>query len=165
MITHFPKEQYIVELGSNESAAMGNFKVANNEYLGYMGAFVYITNAASLVGTEKVKIGIYPDGLYQTPIFESKEHVLKTSILNLNELTAGKPHWLGFIYVEFNKETLSRELTYYARFDTSGYTKSGDLSIGVAYDSPVQPIYYIDISSGADFTKAPLAMSLLSYTL
>ena len=144
--------QYVREIDTNETVAMGSFSLAKNILLGKIGTLLYIQDVTALSGNETVKIGIYPDSLYQTKIFESSEHKL-SDITNL-----GTTNWIGYIYLDFNKYPLNKNITYYAAITLNNYiNNNNDKYVAVSYDAS-NPIYG-DV--GNPFNQYPLTLALI----
>lgn len=150
----FAKTQYIKTVDTGEEIRMGSFKDARNEELKHFRLSIYIQGTA-LITTEQVRVNIYSENTYTAKMFCSNW----SNISDIENLQ-GDVGWIGWIRIDFNRENINKNLTYYPTIELNNYTRDAqDFYIGFCHDFPF-PIYdnLEDL-----FYKHPLQMQIFGY--
>ena len=131
----FAETQYIKTVDTGEEIRVGSFKTAENLELQYMRPTIYITGT-TLVTDERIRVNIYSERTYSAILYQS-------SWSNISEISGlmVKDRWIGWIRVDFNRENINKNITYYPTIELDNYTRDGqNFFIGFAHDFPF-PIY------------------------
>ncbi len=145
----FADTQYVKTIDTGEAPEMGTFQPAKNAELAHVRVLIYIQDVTALGGSEQIQCKIYSD-----PNFAALQYT--SSLTSLSGITnIGTTNWLGFIRIDFNRENLNKNITYYPRVNLTNYTRSANaFFIGLSRDYPF-PIYD---NSQNFFYRHPLAM-------
>jgi hypothetical protein len=145
-IKDFAKNLYMKTFDTNETNLMGSFKALKNGELKYVRALLYVHGA--LAGTEKVRIKIYSDSLYENLLYVSDWSPLQDT------------EWLGWLRFDFHRENINKNIEYWIAAEITGYTRNADLMyVAQSFDFP-WPVY----ENGEDyFYNHPLAFQLFMY--
>lgn len=133
--TQFPHQQYFV-ICDNISAVtkLGYYNLSDATELKYIMATIF--QRGVIVTPYQVRLNIYGNALYETPLFSSSWATISSSTLE----PAYSSNWLGNIYFDFAGQPLNANANYYMAIETSGYTRSGDtfyLGVNLDWYSPV----------------------------
>lgn len=152
----FAETQYIKTIDTGEQPRMGTFKVTQNSELKYMRVKPYIQG--TLVGTEKIRLKIYSDTTFTSLLYTSSWSNLYEVVDENGDVATGD--WLGIIRIDFNRENLNKNITYYVVAELTGYTRNADtFYIGLSYDFPF-PIY----DNGQSlYYNHPIAFEIFTY--
>ena len=131
----FAETQFIQALDTGVDERMGGFTPVKNAELKHVRIFLYIQGVSSLGGSEKIRCVMHAELVNDSPVYTS-------SFSNISDITnLGSTNWLGFVRIDFNRENLNKNITYFPRIETSNYTRSGDaFFLGLSYDFP-SPVY------------------------
>jgi len=121
-IQYFPATQFFYVFQANEEAVIGSFTDKTTE-LYYMQLSCFISEVTS-IGTDRMRIKIYSDA--------NKNNLLYTSSWSdFSSITdIGSTNWRGLIRVDFNRENINSELTYYWAVQMDNYTPTATYEIG-----------------------------------
>jgi hypothetical protein len=147
----FSDNQYIKFADTGEDIRMGGFSTVNNMELKHIRTTIYIDGA--IPTTERMKIEIHGHIGVQSLLYTS-------DWANLADIANVSDRWLGWIRIDFNREPINKDVTYYPKIVLDNYTAiAGSFRIGFAYDFPF-PVY--DNSQDL-FYNHPIAMQIFGY--
>ena len=151
----FAETQYIKTIDTSESISFGSFSVVNSMELAHIRSALMITGVSNLSGNEQVRLKIYTDPAFTSLLYTS-------DYANLSDITdIGTTNWFGWIRIDFNRENINANLTYYVQLETLNYTRNAETFwIGFSHDFPF-PVYD---NAQTLYYKHPLAMQLFGYT-
>lgn len=133
--TQFPHQQYFAICDNISSVTkMGYFNLEEATDLNYVMATIFQRGVIATPYT--VRMNIYGNNLYETPIFSSSWATLSVATLDPTYVS----NWLGNIYFDFSGQPLNPNTDYYMAAETSGYTRIADtfyLGINLDWYSPV----------------------------
>jgi len=151
---NFANELYVKTFDSTEAPRMGSFSLATSGELQYIRTVLFINGVSSLGGSEQVRIKLYGDSDHANLLYTSAW----SSISDITDI--GSTNWIGYFRLDFSKENLNANITYYVSIETQNYTRNADtFYLGVPYDFPF-PIY--DNSQDL-FVDHPLAMQIFTW--
>ena len=131
----FADTQYIKTVDTGEEVRIGYFNVQESILLKYIRLTVYINGAKPT--TEKLKIELHLDSNYSS-LYATSDWTELASIAD--DMTTN--YWIGWVRVDFNREPINSNITYYPKIIFDNYTRNyvTEYYIGVAVDFPF-PIY------------------------
>lgn len=149
----FSQDQFVKSLDTGEEGRMGSFTTSVNGELDAVRVLIYIEGVSSLGGTEQIRCKMHGEATFSSPIYTS-------SFSNISDIpNLGSTNWIGYIRMDFNRENLNQNITYFPTVELQNYTRSGDtFFIGLSYDFP-SPIY----GTGSVFYRNPLAMQWFNF--
>lgn len=128
----FSETLYIKTMDTGEEIRVGSFATANNMELKYIRLTLYIDGATPT--NEQIRMKIYSDSGFSSLLYTSDWSTL-------SDITGVSSRWLGWVRVDFNRENINKNKTYYATIESQNYTRIlGTYDIGFAYDFPY-PLY------------------------
>jgi len=134
--TQFPQQQYFRVFNTGENAKLGYFNLQDGVELKHVMLTIFIRGAASLAGTERVRMKIYGNDTLESAIITSDWANLNSSTLD----PVPVDNWLGNIYLDFQGNPLNPNINYFMTAEIDGYTRNANsFYIGVNLDwySPV----------------------------
>ena len=150
----FADEQYFKTIDTSETPVMGTFQTADNIELQYIQVIIWIQDVTALGGSEQIRLNIYSEDTYTALLYQSNWRSI-SDITNL-----GSQNWTGLLRIDFNRENINKNLTYYVRAELQNYTRNADdFWIGLSHDFPF-PIYD---NGESKFFDHPLAMEIHGY--
>lgn len=148
---NFSKVNFIKSIDTGEEVRCGGFKLKNHGELDHIRPLIYIQGLLS--GTERLRAKLYEDS--------NHTKLLATSQWTIPLVNATLGNWRGLIRIDFNKENINKNITYYIGLELTGYTRNGEsFYIGVARDWPY-PIYKIT-PTPQWFYQHPLAVEIFN---
>jgi hypothetical protein len=141
---NFSENLYVKEMDSNEETGLGGMSPAVNGDLAHMRVFVYIKG--TIGGSETIKVNFYGDELTNNLLFSSSKS-------NLSNINPSPNNYLGWVKVDFDRQPLNKNITYYPSLQLENYTRNGETYvIGIVYDWPA-PTYAtgVNIVSNASY--------------
>lgn len=131
----FSEFQYEKTSDTSEKIFMGGFQVQQNEELHSIRVKISITGAACCMGNEKFRLKIYADQFLKQTIYTSLDSTL-SDIVNDDPLFGTTTNWIGWLRVDFAKENLNKNITYYLGGEFINYVRTPTFVLGLLYDFP-----------------------------
>src|SRR3990167_9130273 len=128
-------EQFVSVFDSSGLLRMGSVNLLLNEEAGFWSAKVFIKNSIQNIVTERIRLHIYSDAKYRNIIYSSNWR----NLVDIETLDPLKD-WIGWVRLDFNKENLNKDITYYIACEIDNYVYAEPFYIGLMYDFPV-PVY------------------------
>ena len=152
----FADTQYIKTIDTSETPNMGSFSVTDNGELKYMRVKLFVNG--TLGGTEQIRLKIYSDAALTSVLYTSDWSEI-SNITDENGVIA-TGDWFGWIRMDFNRESINKNLTYYVEAEFNNYTRNLDTYyLGLAHDFPF-PVF----DNGQSlFYNHPLAFEIFTY--
>lgn len=150
----FADTQYTKTVDTGEEVEVGAFQLAKNLELSAIRPTIYITGTSSIT-TEKFRMNIYSDVGYTSLLYQS-------SYANISDIVGltTKERWMGWVRLDFNRESINKNIKYYPTLEVANYTRNGDtFYVGFNYDFPF-PIYD---NSEDFFFNHPLQTQIFGY--
>lgn len=152
----FSEEQYVKTFETGELIRMGSFSTVEDGELAHMRALMYIRG--TLAGSEQFRMSVYSCHQYKGLIAQSS-WVDLSGITDENGSTI-TGNFLGMIRVDFNRENINKNNTYYVLAELQNYTENfPTFEIGLSYDFP-SPRY---ATGETIFYNTNLAFEIFTY--
>ena len=154
--TDFAETQYIKSIDTSETPRMGSFKVATSGELKYMRVKLYVNG--TLGGSEQIRLNICGDAACTSALITSDWSDISDIVDEDGVATTG--NWLGWVRIDFSRENINKNITYYVSAEFNNYTRNAETFwLGLSYDFP----YSIYDNSESLFYNHPLAMEIFTY--
>lgn len=146
--TDFSEDQFIKTVDTGEKIKMGSFQTPENGELVYMRITPYWEG--KIPTTEQVRLNIYSNPEYTALLYQS-------DYSDLVDISNKSTNWIGWLRIDFNREPVNLNSTYYVEAEYNNYTRTGSYFQSLCWDFPF-PIYG---SSNSLFFDNPLQMQII----
>lgn len=150
-IAQIPNIGYFKQFETNEIIQMGSMIPGVNEELLYMRVYLYINGA--LAGTERIRMKIYGENTYSSALYTS-------AYSSLSSITNISTRWLGWIRLDFSKNNLNKNHTYFLGCEINNYTLNGVTFYVVLKMDYINPVFG---NSSSSFDIQPFAFEPYTY--
>lgn len=156
-ILQFAEYQMIKTIDTSETVEIGQFKPLKHGELKWTRLLIY--KHGSIGGSESLTCHWHTSSELGTSYATSSAVLLSTVENSSNLNTSGD--WFAWIRFVFNRENLSKNISYYLSLQASNYTRNGDTYyIGMPFDYPYP---HHTVSLGRTYTDYPLAFQVFTY--
>lgn len=131
--SQFNDIQYVRTMDSSETTVLCGFSTAKSMELAH--ARITLLVNGTVGGSEQIR-GLICSDVAGSQVIYTGDYMNLSAITNLST-----GDWYGYLTLDFNREELNKNNTYYFAVQTNNYTRNGDTYyLAVAYDWPF-PIY------------------------
>lgn len=127
MTALLPSRAYVRVLGQGETVQAGGISLPSSTELDRIR--VLLCSVGARAGSEQVRAVIYSDEAYTLPLYTSDW----SDISDIPNIAA---NWWGWLSLNFDRQNLLKNTTYYVGIQTANYTESDSNYLGVSLDWP-----------------------------
>jgi hypothetical protein len=124
-----PSQAYVRCFNTDEVVRAGSINLLEHSELAAIRILLYKYNLTAT--SERLRAKIYSDSDYSKLLYTGEWS-------NVADIPDAGSEWWGWLRLNFNREFLNRETTYYVAVEVDGYTFSDGSYLSASYDWPLQ---------------------------